>query len=271
MTVYSVACIENEKSRLKDFRYSVYDEYKPRTYREFYDAYIAEGLPHDIAFNKAIGDARNESYKPQKVLHVVTDEELKAMPKGVKNKPPKEPGTYCWRAPAFQELTVCEDVDPYEGYAEILLGNLKPGDKVPIRMVPKKPFGYDMEYLIFVKYAHTFPTCRHWCHDETLVFTDRGWKTKRFPAFVCKPYAKGNLELIQGLASVLSYWNMCRLCNDEPMFISLPDILAREKTLSWNRKDGMVYQKDIIRIDTQSGNERFQEPIACLMIPVDTS
>ena len=227
--------------------YSVYDIAEKHGEKYYYDKYLSEGMESYLAYNKAIEDARKDFFSARKHLHVITEEEKKSIPKSVINKPDGV-GKYFWRAPAFQYLD-CFGFDDLEeqpmcSIALLVLGNLQSGDKVPFRMIPKRICGYDMEYLTFVKYTHKFPTGHHYIHSETLTFLDKEGKTVRFQSMPTVYYGDKVWSFIQGLASIISYWNMCRLSNEEDMFLDLFKILQRERTLGWKQDIGMTLYND---------------------------
>lgn len=240
-----------------DEQFPVYDQYTRKSYSEIYSDFLAWGMTVTEASSKASLEYEKEQLKTIRVLHTVTYEEIASLPKGIKNKP-NHIGRYSWRAPAFQSL-LCgrHNNDPFIEYAELLLGCLKPGDKLPVKLRPKSPFGHYCEILTFEKYSHRFPTKKYWLHSETLTFRTENGKHNHFSAMPVCDYSDSNFGLICGVAEVLSHWNMCRLSNEEIMFGSLYDILKREKTLSWKRDFGMCYNQEAAE-DTENV---FEQPL----------
>ena len=218
----------------KSFTYSVWDEVKKKTFDEIYQELIDQGYDHTGAYSKACGDYRDQDFHPSRKLHQVTDEELKAMPRGVKDKP-EGTGKFYWRAPAFQSLIATEF--DWTEYAGLILGCLEEGDRLPIKLKPAQ-IGHTMEYLTFVKYKHTFPTNRNCVHGETLTFLDGAGKKKTFKAMPM--YSKSNDELVRQVGDVLSFWSGCRWCNEDPLFLDLFKILQREKTLYYDVEEGFL-------------------------------
>ena len=225
--------------------YSVFDTVHKPTVKELQEQYIQKGIDSSCAFSMACADYEKSTYHGDRVLHKISDEELKAIPKEFKDKP-SGVGRYFWRAPSYQHLEIdgCEGDDPMLCYVQLLLGNLKQGDRLPVRMLPKKPFGYEMEFLTFVKYKHTFPTNRSYIHSETLTFKDSSGKNvyfKRMPTYVFRDKV---WETVRRIADILSFWNSCRTSNSEELFGDLFNIIRRERCLSWTRERGLHYHKD---------------------------
>lgn len=231
----------------ENWTYTVYDTVEAHDESYYYNKYLSEGIESCYAYNKAIEDARKDLFSARERLHVITEEEKKSIPKSVLNKP-NGVGKYFWRAPAFQYMDCSGFSDleeqPMASIALIALGNLQSGDRVPFRMIPKKVCGYAMEYLTFEKYSHKFPTGRHYIHTETLNFTDKNGKVVRLQALPQTYYMDKTWDKIRGLASIISYWNMCRLSNEESMFLDLFKILQRERTLGWKRDKGFTIDND---------------------------
>lgn len=227
--------------------YTVYDTVEAHDESYYYNKYLSEGMESCYAYNKAIEDARKDLFSARKHLHVITDEEKKSIPKSVLNKP-NGVGKYFWRAPAFQYMDCSGFYDletqPMASIALIVLGNLQKGDRVPFRMKPRTISGYDMEYLTFEKYSHKFPSGKYYIHTETLNFIDSEGKAVRFQNMPTVYYGNKVWDKIQGLASILSYWNMCRLNNEESMFLDLFKILQRERILGWKRDIGFTIDND---------------------------
>lgn len=227
------------------WNYSVYDIVHKPTIKELQEQYIRDGMDSLCAFSKACQDYEKSTYQADRVLHKISDEELKSIPKEFKDKP-SGVGRYFWRAFSFQYLEIdrCEGDDPMLQYVQLLLGNLKPGDRLPVRMIPKKPFGYEMEFLTFVKYKHTFPTNRSYIHSETLTFTDISGKKVYFKGMPTYVFHDKIWYTVRRIADILSFWNSCRHSNNEELFGDLFNIIRRERCLSWTRKYGFQYHQD---------------------------
>ena len=224
--------------------YSVYDQVRKPTVAELRSQYELEGYDSLQAYSKALDTYEKNVYSTDKILHEISDVELASIPKQYKNKP-SGIGRYYWRAPAFQHLEIgysCED--PFREYAQLLLGDLQEGDRLPVRMKPKSPFGYEMEYLTFVGYKHTFPTNKHYIHAETLTFMDSFGKRVQIRGAPTYLFRDKSWDTVIRVADILSFWNMCRNSNEESLFGDLYKILLREKCLSWTKREGMIYHKD---------------------------
>jgi len=230
------------------WNYSVFDTVDKPTVKELQEQYIRDGLDSSSAFSMACSEYEKNTYKTDRVLHKISDDELKSIPKEFKDKP-SGVGRYFWRAPSFQylEIASCEGDDPMINYVQLLLGNLKPGDLLPVRMIPKKPFGYEMEFLTFVKYKHTFPTNRRYIHSETLTFTDSYGKKAYFKGMPTYVFRDKLWDTVRRIADILSFWNSCRNSNNEELFGDLFNIIRREKCLSWTREYGLQYHQDFER------------------------
>lgn len=225
--------------------YSVFDKVRKPSVKELQEQYIQKGIDSSCAFSLSCADYETNFCQDDLVLHKISDEEMKAIPKEFKDKP-SGVGRYFWRSPSYQYLEIegCEGDDPMIQYVQLLLGNLKHGDRLPVRMIPKKPFGYDMEFLTFVKYKHTFPTNRSYIHSETLTFTDSFGKhvyLKGMPTYVFRDRV---WDTVRRIADILSFWNSCRTSNNEELFGDLFNIIRRERCLYWTRECGLHYHKD---------------------------
>jgi hypothetical protein len=204
-----------------------------------------------IAYSKAISAYNSQdsvNYGDIK-LHHITESELKSIPTWVKNRP-NENGCFHWRAPAFTSLQPdhipvigAEQFLELEEYAIILLGNLQEGDRLPIKMIPKNPFGYDIDYLTFQKYSHCFPTSHTYTHSENLVFTDKEGKKTTYKWLPIVYFSEKNHCLIKDLASIIGYWSMCRLNNNESLFLDLFKIIQRERCFHL-KPNGQLFYKE---------------------------
>ena len=67
--------------------YSVFDEVRKPTVKELQEQYIQKGVDSSCAFSMACADYENSAYQADRVLHKISDEEMKAIPKGFKDKP----------------------------------------------------------------------------------------------------------------------------------------------------------------------------------------
>ena len=232
------------------FSYRVWDYREKKDFSFFYKQRVDSGVDETMAYSLAIFDleSQNRSWIG-KSLHHVSKEEKALVPSWVKNKS-FETEKYFWRAPSFQTLKpdnvniqIKDDrILDFEEYAIILLGNLKEGDRLPYKLVPTK-IGHTVEYLIFEKYNHCFPSRDVFIHTESLSFKTPNGDKKTFQNLPYGYYFKSNFEFIQDLASLLSYWSMCRLSNEEPMFFDLFSIIKRERCFSISNTGILCYKE----------------------------
>ncbi len=232
------------------FSYRIYDYRENKDFNFFYKQRIESGIDSTTAYSLAVSDLESQkrSWTPRS-LHKISKEEKSLVPSWVKNKSFKT-GTYFWRAPSFQYLKpnnvniqLNDDrILDFEEYAIILLGNLKEGDRLPYKLVPTK-LGHTVEYLIFEKYNHCFPSQDVFIHTESLCFKTQDDKKRVFRNLPQGYYFKSNFEFIQDLASLLSYWSMCRLNNRDSMFLDLFSIIKREHCFSISDNGGLCYRE----------------------------
>ena len=93
--------------------YSVFDTVHKPTVKELQEQYIQKGIDSSCAFSMACADYEKSTYRDDRVLHKISDEELKAIPKEFKDKP-SGVGRYFWRAPSYQHLEI-------DGCAQLIL------------------------------------------------------------------------------------------------------------------------------------------------------
>ena len=239
----------NPKDNADTYRYRFWQYCPTPTIDALKKKYEDDGKESWLAYNLALSDYKRECVKPVWRVHKITEEEKKKIPKWVKDKP-HEQGPYYWRAPSFQWMTESSyyDMISYNSIVLLLLGNLREGDLLPCKLVPEK-IGHSMKYIKFVKYKHSFPTRNEYIHTDSLYFEDTFGKNiiiKNLPNY---SYLPKNMELISNLESITSYWSMCRLNYEEPLFGDLFNIIKREYCFYQGDLGELLYKENFSPVE----------------------
>ena len=228
----------------EEFKYQVYDEVQIPSKSKLYQKYLDNGLDSTLAYSYACDEYEKLCYHGRtRKLHVISDEEKKNIPKSVLNKPTSK-GKYFWRASAFQSISLNEDDYDTWAFAILMLGNLRHGDKLLVKLNPNS-VTHTPVYLTFDKYVHKFPTDKYYIHSETLYFTDADGNRKMFKGLPTNDYTKGNNELVRDLADMITHWNLCRLNNRDSLFGDFFSIIQRERCF-YVDSSGVLSYKDTV-------------------------